>query len=400
LFDTIFYNATVFHRGKLLKNYNVFIQDGKIVDVTSSSVVNITAREKIDLNGEILAPGYIDMHIHGFLDYLIDTGKESLESISKCLPKFGVTSFLPSILPHDPQEEENFLHELATADAPGAEYLGFFMEGPYLALTGAINPDGLIDKTPERVLRIKEALKPYLVVFAISPEIPNLESIMANMDQPIFITHTQAGVVDSQKAIALGANHATHFYDVFYIPEETDPGVRPCGSIEAILQDPKISVDFVLDGVHVDPIAVKLALLCKSAEKVCLITDSNIGAGKAPGIYPGFGGDEIIFAYPGGPARGTEKSRYPGSLHGSGLTMDLAVCNVMKFGVGTLETALTMASTSPAKVLNVYGQKGDIAVGFDADILHLDLDLKVKQTWVRGRSVYKSVKKQKTKVEE
>ena len=383
--DFIIYNAKVFHKGKFIHNAGIAVDNGKISHIDSTEkILQLDAVKKIDLAGDIIAPGYIDLHTHGLLEYLVDNGKADLENISASLPKFGTTSFLPTILPHSADEEIPFLHEVAQADAPGAEYLGFFSEGPFLALTGAINPDALVDKTPERVLRIKKALKPYRVVFAISPEIPDLDAIMANMDQPIFITHTQAGVADSLKAVEMGASHATHFYDVFYSPEETDPGVRPCGAVEVVLQNPEISVDFILDGEHVDPIAVKLALSCKALDKVCLITDSNIGAGLHPGKHTGFGDDEVEFTYPGGPARGTENSHFPGGLYGSGLTMDRAVKNVVGFEVGTAEEALTMASTSPAKVLGVYGRKGDIAVGFDADFLHLDSELNVKRTWVKG----------------
>jgi len=387
--DLIIYNAKIFHKGKFIHNAGIAVDNGKISHINSTeNILQLDAVKKIDLAGDIIAPGYIDLHTHGLLEYLVDNGKTDLENISASLPKFGTTSFLPTLLPHSADEEIPFLQEVSQAEAPGAEYLGFFSEGPFLALTGAINPESLINKTPERVLRIKEALKPYRVVFAISPEIPNLDAIMENMDQPIFITHTQAGVADSQKAIELGANHATHFYDVFYIPEETDGGVRPCGVVEVVLQNPEISVDFILDGEHVDPIAVKLALTCKALDKVCLITDSNIGAGLHPGKHTGFGDDEVVFAYPGGPARGTENSHSPGGLYGSGLTMDRAVKNVVKFGVGTAEEAITMASTSPSKVLGVYGKKGDIAVGFDADFLHLDSELTVKNTWVKGNLRY------------
>ena len=383
--DMIIYNATVFHEGKFLHNSGIAVENGKIIHIDSTEkILQIDAEKRIDLAGEILAPGYIDLHTHGLLTYLIDKGKEDLEKMSANLPKFGTTSFLPTIIPHPAEEEISFLHDVAQAKAPGAEYLGFFSEGPFLAKTGAINPDALMDKTPERVLKIKNALKPYRVIFAISPEIPNLAAVMANMDQPIFITHTQAGVEDSLNAVALGANHATHFYDVFHSPEETDPGVRPCGAVEVVLQNPEVSVDFILDGEHVAPIAVKLALTCKSIDKVCLITDSNIGAGLPPGRHTGIGSDEVEFAYPGGPARGTENSHAPGGLFGSGLTMDRAVKNVVKLRVGTAEEALTMASSTPAKILGVYGKKGDIAAGFDADFLHLDRDLNVKRTWVKG----------------
>lgn len=384
--DTIIVHATVFNRGKFLEDHGVAIHDGKIVTFApSAELVDLDCDEMLDFSGDYLVPGYIDMHIHGLHHHLMDNGVQDIEAISQKLPTYGTTSFLPTILPHLPHEEEEFLRSIAKAHSPGAKILGFFMEGPFLAKTGAIRPETLINRTVERVKAINNALAPHKVVFAISPELDGLEEAMKHMQSPIFITHTQAGVQDTLKAIERGAKHATHFYDVFYAPQETDPGVRPCGAVEVILADPSVSVDFILDGEHVDPIAVKMALACKPSEKVCLITDSNIGAGLCPGRYKGFGDDEVNFAYPGSPARGTENSRYPGGLYGSGLTLDLAVRNVVGLQVAPLETAITMASTSPAKVLGVYGCKGDIDNGFDADILRLSSELKVMTAWVDGK---------------
>lgn len=386
--DTCMIHATVYSRGRFLGDHAVGMEGGRIAWIgPSSSFAQRKADHVIDFSGDILAPGYIDMHIHGAGSHLADRGKKDIEELSRMLPRYGTTSFLPTIIPHPPGEEVEFLRLAAQAAPQGAGILGFFMEGPFIAKTGAIHPSALTDRTADRVRTITDALRPHRVVFAISPELACLEEVMGVMTPPVFITHTQAGVSETQRAIALGARHATHFYDVFYMPEESDPGVRPCGAVEAILSDPSVSVDFILDGEHVDPVAVKLALACKKPDKVCLITDSNIGAGLPPGVYQGLGGDEIRFSYPGGPARGTERSHAPGTLYGSGLTLDKAVRNAVSFGVATPEVAITMASASPAKVLGVYGKKGDIDEGFDADVLRLSHDLEVVQTWVGGREM-------------
>jgi N-acetylglucosamine-6-phosphate deacetylase len=386
--DCVIVHAKVFHRGRFLDDYGVAIKGRHIVWVApSADLKDLPASHRIDFQGDYLVPGYIDLHIHGLGNRLMDNGREDIEAISRALPTFGTTSFLATIIPHPPAEEATFLRSIAKAESPGANILGFFLEGPFLAKTGAIRAEALADRTPERVDMITSSLAPHRVVFAISPELSGLPEVMSLMKAPIFITHTQAGVKDTLKAIEMGACHATHFYDVFHMPLETDPGVRPCGAVEAILADPKVSVDFILDGEHVDPVAVRMALACKPVDKVCLITDSNIGAGLCPGTYRGIGDDEIRFAYPGSPARGTENSRYPGALYGSGLTLDRAVRNVVAFKVGSLETAITMASTSPAKVMGVYGQKGDIDKGFDADLLRLSSDLEVITAWVGGKTI-------------
>ncbi|MBI2497232.1 MAG: N-acetylglucosamine-6-phosphate deacetylase, partial [Opitutae bacterium] len=101
----------------------------------------------------------------------------------------------------------------------------------------------------------------------------------------MFITHTRASVAQTEAAIDAGAVHATHFYDVFYPPTETDPGVRPVGAVETILADPRASVDFIADGIHVHPTAIRAALAAKTFAGVTLITDSNIGAGLPAGVY-------------------------------------------------------------------------------------------------------------------
>ncbi len=136
-----------------------------------------------------------------------------------------------------------------------------------------------------------------------SPEILNLIPLMRENDAAVFMTHTAANVKQTQDAIEAGARHATHFSDAFRSPPETDPGVRPCGAVEAILADERVSVDFILDGEHVDPVAVKMALACKGPDRVCLVTDANIGAGLPPGKYINYRGEEIEFTYSGGPAR-------------------------------------------------------------------------------------------------
>jgi N-acetylglucosamine-6-phosphate deacetylase len=198
------------------------------------------------------------------------------------------------------------------------------------------------------------------------------------------MTHTGASVEQTQAAIAAGARHATHFYDVFPVPAITEPGVRPCGAVEAILADPRVSVDFIVDGVHVNPIAVQMALQCKGPDRVCLITDANIGAGLPGGRYQFAAGIEVEIAGPGQPARMTEKSGLPGGLAGSGLTLDAAVRNAIKLVHVDLVQAVRMASANPARVLGLADRKGSVVEGYDADLVLLDDSLQVLRTWVGG----------------
>lgn len=388
--NTYIINAKVFSKGKIIENKVISIKETKINQIINKEDYCSNSEDiVIDFNGDFLVPGFIDMHIHGLKQYLVDKGRDDIEKISQILPEFGTTGFLPTILPHSEKEEEKYFTNAKKSESVGAEVLGFFCEGPFIALTGAIRPDALKDKSLNRMYKIRDGLSPIKVIFAVSPEIDDAENLISHMEQPVFITHTAATYDQTCKAIEKGINHATHFYNVFPCPQETDGGVRPVAAVEAVLADSRVSVDFILDGEHVNPGAVKMAIKCKGIEGVSLITDSNIGASFPPGRYLGFGDDEVEFAYQGGPARGTENSLSPHGLYGSGLTMNLAVKNVIKFKVGSLSDAVTMASTNPAKTLNLYGVKGDILPGFDADIVRLNPELEVIETWIKGKSKYK-----------
>ena len=163
-------------------------------------------------------------------------------------------------------------------------------------------------------------------------------------------------------------------------------GCVPAARSRAILADPRASVDFILDGEHVDPVAVRMALACKGPDRVCLVSDANRGAGLPPGRYR-FGRHEVEFAYEGGPARFTaEHPAAPGALAGSGLTLDRAVRNAIELLGVDLPLAIRMASANPAGVLGLSERKGRIEAGLDADLVLLDRDLIPVKTWVGGHS--------------
>ncbi|MBT3274450.1 MAG: amidohydrolase family protein [Spirochaetales bacterium] len=376
---------------------DLLIKDGTIAAIGRelSAQTDLSGVKEIDASGHYIGPGYIDMHVHGTREFLIDRGANDLAGMCSTLPEYGVTGFLPTVLPLVPGKDTALLKSLAKVQSTGASMLGFFLEGPFVALTGAIPPDALGSPTRKRIESLIDAVKPYRAIFAVSPDLKgviDLIPLMANQDAAsrtaVFMTHTAASVKETQDGIAAGISHATHFYDVFPAPEETDPGVRPCGAVEAILADPTVSVDFILDGEHVDPIAVKMALECKGPGGVCLVTDANLGAALPPGKYDGLGGQQIEFAYAGAPARICGSVHNAGSLAGSGLTMDRAVRNAVSMVSADIPQAVRMGATNPAKVVGMESSKGSIKLGYDADVLILDRELNVQTTFVQGKSVF------------
>ena len=385
-------NANIVTPVGLRSGHTIVVEAGKIVKIVpSGDFVPDKADEIVDADSAYLVPGFIDLHTHGLHEYLIDNGPDDLSGICRILPRYGVTGFLPSVCPLPKGKDAEFLSSLAKVRTEGSQIFGFHLEGPFLTLTGALPKEAIGDADTGRVIDLIKSAQPYKAIFSIAPDFDGIEKllpIMSNDKTPVFITHTKANVKQTQAAIDSGAKHATHFYDVFPAPEENEPGVRQAGVVEAILADPRVTVDFILDGEHVDPVVVKMAIRCKGLEKVSLITDSNIGAGLGSGVYR-FGAEEVEFAYSGGPARFSKNSREPGVLAGSGLTMDLALRNAIKFLDLEITQAVRMVSTNPAGVLGIDDRKGTLKEGFDADMVLLDKNLNVSQTWIAGKSFYR-----------
>lgn len=387
-------NATLITPEREQRDHAVLCENGRLRRVgPSADLQGQDADEVVDAGGLYLAPGFIDLHLHGTHRFLVDQGPEHVEALCRLLPRYGLTGFLPTMQPRPVPEDAAFLQSLAGIDSQGTQVLGFHLEGPFLTLTGALPEEALGTADAARVRALVAAAAPTPAIFSVAPDFEGIDAllpIMRGEGVPIFMTHTRADVAQAQAAIEAGVRHATHFYDVFPVPEERERGARPCGVVEAVLADERVSVDFILDGEHVDPIAVQMALRCKGPDRVCLITDANVGAGLPPGRYHFRQDAEVEFAYPGGPARGTERSRFPGGLAGSGLTLDLAVRNAVRMLGVEPALAVRMASANPARVLGLEARKGWLREGYDADLVLLDRDLNVQQTWISGRCCFQS----------
>lgn len=382
-------NAKVITRDDVLSGMNVLVDEGKISKVCSSEC-GLPADEVVEADGKYLAAGFIDVHMHGAHGIRVGDSKEKMEEFLEIMPKYGVTGLLAGVSPVESEDEEiERLESYSTIESDGTELLGFFLEGHFLTLFGAIAHIPK-NRTIDRVKELKSAAAPYKIAFAVSPELEGITELLPEMVKdayPGFITHTQADAEQTEAAIKAGATHATHFYNVFPDRGDKEPGVRACGTVEAIYADPDVTVDFILDGEHVLPIAVKMALSCKDRDNVCLISDSNVHAGLPAGEYEGVDNMGITVAYDGAPAR-LKSGKLKGGLSGSGLTLDKAMRNAMKMLDVDLPQAVAMLSHNPAKVLGLNDRKGLVKEGYDADLVLLDEELQVNKCWVGGDIKY------------
>jgi len=342
--------------------------------------------EVIDLGPWCLAPGFIDLHIHGYCGHDVTTGsQEDIEAIARELPRTGVTSFFPTIATVGRSETvEQVLRVVGAAEnqvhTTAAEILGLRLEGPFIsrAKKGAQFEPGIRPPDAAEMEELAAAGRGRVRIVDYAPEEDEEARFLATLVQLgilACIGHTDATYEQAIRAINGGARHSTHIFNAMSALDHRAPGVTG-----ALLTDRRATVEVIADGIHVHPAVIRLVLAARGSRDVALVTDAVAPAGLPEGDY-NFVGRKISVCC--GAVRMTN-----GSLAGSILTLDQAVRNIMTFtGVGWSE-AIGMATHVPARIAGVALRKGSIAPGADADLVALDNLGFVQRTWVRGLPAY------------
>lgn len=344
---------------------------------------------EVDAGGALLTPGLIDIHTHGIGAYAFEKSPEDLIAGLNLLPSFGVTTVLPTLYRSLSADSLNLLRELAASlgSVVNVRVPGFHFEGPFLAIAGA----GALTMRADRQLLedLVSACSGRVSAMSISPEVPGIIGIIERLVElhiAPFITHTRATAEETQNAIDAGARHATHFYDVFPLPFETEAGVRPVGAVEALLADRRASVDFICDGVHVHPAAIRAALAAKGKEGVIAITDSNIGAGCGEGTFDTPWGYRIRIKQDDAARVADEDHPLFGKIAGSSLTLNRAVANLRQWMPDDESTPWHVATRNPARLLKLT-DRGELRVGASADLVLWDSAFNPTAVWVAGRRI-------------
>lgn len=381
-------DALLINPGHSAARGDVLVEDGRITAVGEMASETVQSTTVVEARGRRLTPGLIDVHTHGVMHSVYESGPSALRSAARELGRFGVTTVVPTIIPRMQDGWPELFQSLAGALSGLREVCtpGLHLEGPFMAIAGAACPTlpgdvALLD-------RILAACQGRVSVMSVSPDTPNILPVIHRLrerDITVFLTHTRATAEQTEAALAAGACHATHFYDVFYAPAETDPGVRPTGAVEAILADPKASVDFIADGVHVHPTAIRAALAAKGFEGIILITDSNIGTGLAPGVYDTPWGFPVRVKEGDGARHATQHT-----LAGSNLTMNRGMANLLSWLKLPPEQVWAMGTLNPARLLGLE-RKGRLEPGADADLVLWESDLTPAKTWCGGLCTYEKI---------
>jgi N-acetylglucosamine-6-phosphate deacetylase len=386
-------NARIVRPGiSIAEDIVVFSEDGILSCGDDETASDHPEACVTDGEGGWLTPGLVDLHTHGIGLHLYECSPEDLVAGASMLARFGTTCILPTLYKVLRKDSLDHLARLAAAieSVPGVRVPGFHLEGPFLALPGAG-----ADCIPGDLALLEDLLAACagkVVAMSVSPDTPQILPVIERLASGgilPMITHTRATVEQTRRAIDAGAVHATHFYDVFPPPPETEPGVRPCGVVETVLADPRCSVDFIADGVHVDPMAIRCALAAKGWERIVLITDGNIGAGLADGIHDSPWGFPLQVKAGDGARNADPSHPHFGTLAGSALTMDAGVRNLLRWLPLPPEQVWAMATRNPASRIGLE-PLGSVTKGAPADLVLWNDRLEVVKTWVGGQLVYKN----------
>ncbi len=365
----------------------VILLDGpRIVEVTSRSTRPLPEGiQPIDFGDSILAPGYVDIHIHGGAGHdVMSTDPAALPAVEQLLAKHGVTSYLPTTVTASGDHILSALDRLATAietaerdsDSRGrrAQPVGIHLEGPFISFErrGVHPPQDLLPPTLPVFERFWQAARGRIRMMTIAPELEGARAVIAEAVRCgvcVSLGHSDSKLHDTRAAIEAGARHATHAFNAMRPLGHREPGI-----VAAVLTDPRLSADIIADGIHLDPTIVELFLKMKGPEAAVLITDATAATGMPDGRYR-LGWFEVEVK--------NGMCTAEGALAGSVLTMDRAVRNVTKFAGWDLQQALRLATLNPSKVVGL-SNRGKLEAGAEADILVLSSSGEVRTTFVRG----------------
>jgi N-acetylglucosamine-6-phosphate deacetylase len=331
-----------------------------------------------------LAPGLIDIHTHGGGGaQAIDGTPEALARLAAFYAAHGVTGFLATVGGAHEHILAGIDAVVAARNQPprGAAILGLHLEGPFLnpARPGAFRPESIVPPNPALLGSYLERGQGLVRLITLAPELSGAADVIRLArahDVVCGAGHTQATWDEMQDAMALGVSHVIHTFNAMAALHHREPGV-----LGATLADERLTAEIIADGIHVHPGAVRLLVRAKGADGVALITDSIGAAGMPDGEYAF---EEQAITVAAGAARLAD-----GTLAGSMLTMDQGVANLLAFGAADLAEAVIMGSTTPAHVLGLHGQKGQIAPGADADLVAFDDQLQVRWAMVGGEVVFR-----------
>jgi len=387
--------------GTLVTPYRVLPNSGLVID--GSKIKNLFSMdsfhphdgtEVFDVKGAYIAPGFIDMHLHGGGGAdVMDGTPEAFATIAKAHAKGGTTSIVPSTTTSSLQDLKNALAAFQQAlkmKNTGSRLLGMHLEGPYFAPSQKGAQDIRFIKEPHKdeYLSILDSF-PGIVRISAAPELSGgleLGRELRRRGVLASIGHTNASYDEVLLAIEAGYSHVTHLYSGMSGVHRVR-AYRIAGVIESGLLLDDLTVEIIADGKHLPASLLKLIYKCKGPDRIALCSDSIRAAGMPEGEYIlGNPEDGQVAVVDEGVAWLPDRTAFAGSV----ATANLLVRNMVNLAGVSLLDAVKMATLTPARILKIDDVKGSIDKGKDADIVVFDEDINVRMTIVEGKLVYQA----------
>jgi N-acetylglucosamine-6-phosphate deacetylase len=373
----------------ILTNAAVSVHDG-LISAIGANKNDFSAAQTVEFPETYhLIPGFIDLHTHGAAGHdVMDATPAALTGICQALAQEGTTSFLATTMTAEISQIENALHAvqeyMQTAGASnGAAILGVHLEGPFLApgKKGAQSGDHIIHADIALFKKWEIISGNMIKIVTLAPEQPAALDLIKYLRQQKIISalgHTNATYAEARAGIAAGSSYATHLFNAMTGIHHRDPG-----AVTAALLADSVTAELIVDGFHLHPAIVELAVKVKGHDKIVLVTDAMRAKCMPDGCYQ-LGGQEVQVK------KGCAQLA-DGTLAGSVLKIPSAIQNILKFTGCSLHDAVKMATENPARLLNIFQRTGSIAQQKDADLVVLNEELKVVLTVCKGKIIYSDV---------
>ncbi|MBO3747110.1 N-acetylglucosamine-6-phosphate deacetylase [Streptosporangiaceae bacterium NEAU-GS5] len=349
------------------------IEDGRITHIGRGAAPG----NGESLGGGTLVPGFVDIHTHGGAGGSYPSGDPgAARQGAEFHLSHGTTTSLASLVTAGLDDLERAAAALAELCDDGV-FAGIHFEGPYIsaARCGAHDPELLREPSRAEVARLIKAGRGHVRMLTIAAELPNALDVIRDVTAEGVVAavgHSDADYDQTLAAIEAGATVATHLYNAL-----PPLGHRAPGPIAALLQDERVTIELINDGVHVHPAMLGLAMTVAGPDRTALITDAMAATGMGDGAYR-LGPMAVNVEH------GVARLADSGAIAGSTLTMDVAFRRTVQVVGRSLTEAARMAGLTPARALGLSADIGSISVGAYADLVVLDDDLRVTRVMKRG----------------
>jgi N-acetylglucosamine-6-phosphate deacetylase len=359
----------------------IVVEEGRITAIASRRDCELpTGAEILDYTGSMLAPAFLDVHIHGCAGHdVMEGSSDALLAISRFLGQRGTGSFLATTVTAPLDVTRKALSELAkrlgqSREWPGAIPCGIHLEGPFLshAKRGVHPLKDLREPSMEIFDQLFDAADGMVRLMTVAPELPGAEALALHATQRgvrVSMGHSNATAAEAERLLHAGATSATHTFNAMRALDHREPGIAG-----VVLSEASLFAELICDGIHVDPRMVQLWWRLKGSQRGILVTDAMAATGMPDGEYR-------LGEMPVQVANGRATAN--GVLAGSVLTMDQALKNMIAYTGASLVELLPLLTRNPAQMIGVE-ERVCLGPGKRADMVALADDGRLIASLVAG----------------